>query len=651
MCGIVGLRAPDVNRANLEQANRELLHRGPDEGGVYLGPGIGLGARRLSIIDLAGGHQPLSNEDGTVWIAYNGEVFNAPELRAELEHCGHHFRTHTDTETIVHGYEEWGDEVVARLRGMFAFGLWDARRERLLLARDRLAIKPLYYAEDRGRVAFASEIRPLFTLLPGLTRRANRESLTHLFTFGYIPTPLTAFAGIHKLPAAHLLVAEKGQVVVKRYWELQFSEQKAAGRWPLAVGEEVPAASRQPPAATFPEAVAQFRDHLREAVTAWRLSDVPVGSLLSGGIDSSTLALLLTEISGGPIHTFNMGFAAASHDESAHAREFARHIGSQHHELFFDDTAFNHLPTIIRHMESPQTSATSIPIYLLYKACREAGFKVILTGEGADELLGGYHWFDGDRRVRPLLGWPGPVRRLLAKIPGVMSAAARRVLTQAPQDPVERYFLWHQLTTPAQRDDLLAGQLVSWSAGQLLSTQYSALSTHHSPLHQFLALEAQTRLADFINDEVDRMSMANSIEARPPFLDHLLWEWCATQPPAYKLSRQGNKLLLREAMKDKMPLAVSRRVKKGLATPHALWWRQEKLPAWAEQCLHPTALAQTGIFSPATVQNLRFAHQSGQADHSRLLTGVLTTQLWFEEMGVRDWETGDWETGDWETGD
>ncbi|MBP8002149.1 MAG: asparagine synthase (glutamine-hydrolyzing) [Chloroflexi bacterium] len=659
MCGIVGLRAPDVNRANLERANRELLHRGPDEGGVYLGPGIGLGARRLSIIDLAGGHQPLSNETGTVWITYNGEVFNAPQLRAELEGCGHRFRTHSDTETIVHGYEEWGDEVVTRLRGMFAFGLWDARRERLLLARDRLAIKPLYYAEDRGRVAFASEIRPLFTLLPGLTRRANPESLTHLFTLGYIPTPLTPFAHVYKLPAAHLLVAEKGQVVVKRYWELVFSEQGRVdskqgtvnnGQSPvtsLSVSQSLslPSPVSRLLSIPFPDAVAQFRDHLREAVAAWRMSDVPVGSLLSGGIDSSALALLLTEISGGPIHTFNIGFAAASHDESAHARDFARHIGSEHHELFFDDRAFDHLPTVIRHMESPQTSATSIPIYLLYKACREAGFKVILTGEGADELLGGYHWFDGDRRLRPLLGWPGPVRRLLAKIPGAMSAAASRLLTHAPQDPVERYFLWHQLTTPAQREELLAGQLVSMSAGQHVSHDQSPVSSlqslnlsvsqslgHLSPLHQFLALEAQTRMADFINDEVDRMSMANSIEARPPFLDHLLWEWCATQPPEYKLSRQGNKLLLREAMKDKMPPAVSGRAKKGLATPHALWWRREKLPAWAEECLHPTALAQTGIFSPAIVQNLRVAHQSGQADHSRLLMGVLTTQLWFQEM-------------------
>lgn len=629
MCGIVGLVAPEVDRASLERANDMIQHRGPDDSGIYIGGGVGLGARRLSIIDLAGGHQPLSNEDDTVWITYNGEVFNAPQLRTELERCGHHFRTHTDTEVIVHGYEEWGDEVVARLRGMFAFGLWDGRRGRLLVARDRLAIKPLYYAQDSGRVAFASEITPLFTLLPSLTRRPNDESLTHLFAWGYIPTPLTPFADIHKLPAAHMLIVEKGQIIVKRYWQLQFSEQKAADRWPLAVNEATPAANRQPLAA-FPDAVAQFRDHLREAVAVWRLSDVPVGSLLSGGIDSSALALLLTEISGGPIHTFTMGFAAATHDESHLARDFARHIGSHHHELHFDEGAFDYLPAVIRHMETPQTSATSIPIYLLYKACREAGFKVVLTGEGADELLGGYHWFDGDRRMRPLLGLPTPVRHLLAKLPGVMSAAARRVLAQAPQDPTERYFLWHQLTTPAQREALLAGQLVSQSASQPVS--HPSVSHSLSPLHHFLALEAQTRLADFINDEVDRMSMANSVEARPPFLDHLLWEWCAARPPEYKLSRQGNKLLLRQAMKGKLPPALSRRTKKGLATPHALWWRREKLPAWAEECLHPAALAQTGFFHRDTVQNLRLTHQAGHADYSRLLTGVLTTQLWFHEL-------------------
>lgn len=631
MCGIVGLVAPDIDRASLERANNVIQHRGPDDSGIYIGVGVGLGARRLSIIDLNGGHQPLSNEDDTIWITYNGEVFNAPQLRAELQRCGHRFRTHTDTEVIVHGYEEWGDEVVTHLRGMFAFGLWDGRRERLLVARDRLAIKPLYYAQDSGRVAFASEMTPLFALLPNLTRQPDYESPIHLFTWGYIPTPLTPFAGIHKLPAAHRLIVEKGQVTVKRYWELQFSEQSST-RSEFSTPHPSHSTHHD---TTFLDAVTQFRDHLYDAVRVWRLSDVPVGSLLSGGIDSSALALLLTEISGGPIHTFTIGFAAATHDESHLARDFARHISSHHHELHFDEGAFDYLPAVIRHMESPQTSATSIPIYLLYKACREAGFKVVLTGEGADELLGGYHWFDGDRRMRPLLGLPGPVRRLLAKLPGVMSAAARRVLTHAPHNPTERYFLWHQLTTPTQRDALFTDQPISHykslvSSRQALNRSVPQALTH--PFHHFLALEAQTRMADFINDEVDRMSMANSVEARPPFLDHVLWEWCAARPPEFKLSREGNKLLLRQAVRDKLPLALSQRPKKGLATPHALWWQREKLPAWAEECLHPDALAQTGFFQHTAVQNLRLAHQTGQADYSRLLTGVLTTQLWFHEM-------------------
>ena len=313
MCGIVGLLDPDVTQLDLQRSADLLAHRGPDDAGCYVGDGVGLAACRLSILDIEGGHQPLSNEDGSVWIAYNGEVVNAPELRAELEAAGHVVRTRSDTEVIAHAYEQWGTAAVARLRGMFAFALWDAPRRRLLLARDRLGIKPLYYAEHAGRFACASEIRSLWAALPGLPRRADLQALGQLFQLGFIASPLTAFEGVRQVPAAHILLVESGRVALRRYWRLAFPS---------------PGEHRR---VTLPTAARELADRLRETVAAWRLSDVPVGSLLSGGIDSASLAALLTEVSGGPIHTFTIGFTAASHDESARARDAARSLGSHHH--------------------------------------------------------------------------------------------------------------------------------------------------------------------------------------------------------------------------------------------------------------------------------------------------------------------------------
>ena len=542
---------------------------------------------------------------------------NAPALRTQLKAARHQFRTRTDTETIVHAYEEWGTDAFVKLQGMFAFALWDGRTQRLILVRDRFGIKPLYYAQSAGQLAFASEIRPLFHLLPTLTRRTNRQALAALFTHGFVPTPHTMFEGVFKLPAAHMLIVQDGQQELRPYWQLTFPEH---GNY-QNISEQ--------------DAVDEFMAHLRDAVTAWKMSDVPVGSLLSGGIDSSALAALLTESGGQPIYTFNIAFSAASHDESAYAQLVAERIGSQHHTLNFGPEAFNLLPQIVRQLEAPQCSATSIPIYLLYQACREAGLKVILTGEGADELLGGYHWFDGDRRIRPFLHIPQPLRQLLSKLPLPGSTAGQRVLTHGNRDPLARFALWHQVTSPKLAEELL--EIEDRRSRNLQSpiSNFQHPQNYH-PLNQFIALEAQTRLVDFINFEVDRMSMANSVEARPPFLDHKLWDFCATLPPKFKLNAAMDKVLLRRGMKDLLPTAVTQRRKQGLATPHAAWWRSTKLPAWAEECLQPNSLRETSYFKIETVGQLREMHRNGRADHSRILTGILTTQLWHQEMEISD---------------
>jgi asparagine synthase (glutamine-hydrolysing) len=600
MCGIVGIVAQNFSRAELERANDLLAHRGPDEAGMIIRDGVGIAARRLSIIDLISGHQPISNEDDSLHLVCNGEIFNAPDLRCLLEAKGHRFKTHTDIETILHAYEEWGDDAVTHLRGMFAFAIWDEPQQKLFLARDRFGVKPLYYTQLGNKFVFASEIRPLLQFAAPC---ANLSVLHQLFTLGYVPSPLTAFTHIIKLPAAHTLTYHNSRLTLKPYWRLTFNHQSI----------------------NHQDASEKFTELLQDAVAAWRLSDVAVGSLLSGGVDSAALAFFLNQLSSAPIHTFTIGFTAATHDESAAARETARALESQHHELMFSSNDFDHLPHVISHLEEPQCSATSVPIYLLYKACRDAGFKVILTGEGADELLGGYHWFDGDRRARRLLFLPQPLRALIARSPIHISAPARRVLARGTPDHTQRYFLWHQLADEKQLSTLFKSAI---------GNQQSAISNQQSlhPLDQFLSLESQTRMVDFINFEVDRMSMANSVEARPPFLDHHLWEFCATLPPECKLSPNGNKLLLRAGMKGKLPDAVVNQPKRGLATPHADWWRLDRLPAWAEEAIHPSAIESRGYFDSREVKRLREEHQTRKADHSRLLMGVLTTQLWHDEF-------------------
>jgi asparagine synthase (glutamine-hydrolysing) len=369
---------------------------------------------------------------------------------------------------------------------------------------------------------------------------------------------------------------------------------------------------------------------LRQAVNRWRLSDVPVGSLLSGGVDSGALAALLTELSG-PIHTFHIKFNHADYDESAAAAQTAARIGSRHHTMNFSTDDFDLLPQLVGRLETPQCSATAVPIYKLYRAAGEAGFKVILTGEGADELLGGYHWYRGDQQVRRLLRLPLALRAHLAKLPLPASGAGKRVLGRGTTDTTTRFALWHEVAPSAVREMIMRR---NYSAHFPRLADRRFLADRH-PLHQMISLETQTRLVDLINLEVDRMSMASSVEARPPFLDHLLWEFCATLPPQLKLGPEMDKWLLRQGVANLLPAAVAVRRKQGLAAPHASWWRQEHLPAWAEEALHPAALAETGYFINTSVAKLRQAHQAGQADHSRLLMGVLTTQLWHDALNVQ----------------
>jgi len=634
MCGITGiynLANNPICAAEISAQIETIIHRGPNQGATYLSPrqNCGLGIRRLSIIDVAGGHQPLSNEDGSIHLVYNGETYNHRALRAELEASGHRPKSHSDGEVILHGYEAWGPEgVLQKLRGMFAFALWDDARQQLFVARDRFGIKPLYYAQQAGRLYFASEIKAILAD-SDFPRRVNYSALQAMLTLGFAPGPATMFEDIYKLPPAHFLLAKNGSLQIQKYWQLDYLENSRISE---------------------AEAAEQFLALLDESVRLRLMSEVPLGALLSGGLDSGTLVALMqwemkqqpdnnaalsVEIFGHQLKTVSIGFEQADYDESPLARGLAQVMGTEHHTVTFGAADFDIYPAVMRHLEEPQCSATAVPIYRLYQACREAGLTVVLTGEGSDELLGGYHWHKGDALMRRLLWLPAPIRRFISDSALPMTPAARRVLARGARDIQTRYQDWLEIPGHNFRQKLLTGDVMAAlnhnGLNPLLTNWAEKLVNLKSkkPLHHMLWLETQTRMADFINFEVDKMSMAHAIEARVPFLDHKLWEFCVTLPPAYKLKGRIEKYLLRRAVKNILPEATRARRKKGLASPYARWLQQNRLPDWAETALSETALQQAGLFDPMTVEQLRQAHQAGQPGLGPLLMGVLSTQVWY----------------------
>ncbi|MCB0210170.1 MAG: asparagine synthase (glutamine-hydrolyzing) [Anaerolineae bacterium] len=649
MCGIAGIYA--LNGAPIEPQDIEaqiatFIHRGPNQGAVYCSAQgeCGLGIRRLSIIDVAGGHQPLVNEDGMRRMVYNGETYNHHLLRAELEQLGHRPKTHSDGEVILHGYEEWGAAgVLTRLRGMGAFALWDEKQRQLFIGRDRFGIKPLYYAEHAGRLLFASEIKAILCR-PDFPRRVNRLALDAMLRLGFVPGPATMFDGIYKLPPAHYLIAREDGYTIRNYWQLTYEPS-------LSLSET--------------QAVEQFLELLDESVRIRLMSEVPLGTLLSGGLDSGTLTALVqhnlsssgervggvnlrlskpakipplgSDDGGHTLKTVSIGFDQSEYDESDLAHSLAHYLKTDHQAITFTDQDFDAYPAVMCHLEEPQCSATAVPIYKLYQACREAGLTVVLTGEGSDELLGGYHWHRGDALVRPLLLLPAAVRRAIADSPLPMSAAARRVLRRGSGDLSRRYQDWLEVSGDDVRSTLLVPEdgstrgtnplLMNWAE------KWGALESA-APLHQTLWLESRTRMVDFINFEVDKMSMAHSIEARVPFLDHYLWEFCAALPPRYKLKRGVEKHLLRQATKTILPEATRTRRKKGLASPYAHWLRAKRLPDWAEEVLAPQAVQRVGLFDSTAVNVLREDHQAGKPHLGSLLMGVLSTQIWAKEFRI-----------------
>jgi len=618
ICGLLSLRGEPVDRAALERMNEALVHRGPDSAGMFVDGPLGLAMRRLAIIDLAGGDQPIGNEDGSVQVVQNGEIYNYRELRQELERRGHRFRTQSDTETLVHLYEDHGPRFVERLRGMFALALWDRKRRRLVLARDRFGIKPLYYSVGGGTLSFASELKALLRQ-PGFSREIDLDAVEAYLALNWIPAPLTVFRDARKLAAGHVLVWEE-EGVGRQPWLERYARPRPASASDLRRDDER-------------ELADELRARLRDSVRAHLVADVPVGVLLSGGIDSSTLAALAALESTAPVSTFSIGFEESSFDERASARLVAQRYGTDHHELVLRPDAVELLPAIATAFDEPFADASAVPTYLVSRLAR-ASVKVALSGEGGDELFGGYYTYVADTiapRVGPLAV---RLRRLVERLPSSSAQAsfdykAKRFVRGAALPPVERHHAWKEIFSPDARAELLArGRRGSLDPVDLFRARY-AETEGAEPLARLLDVDLGFYLVDDLLVKTDRASMAHSLEARVPFLDGVVADFALALPDDLKVRGFAKKRLLRRAVAPLLPREIVAGKKRGFSIPAAAWLRGELEP-FAREVLSADALRRQDFFEPSAVAGMLDAHVSAREDLSRQLWSLLVFSLWFE---------------------
>ena len=624
MCGIAGIVRWDgapIPEEDIRGMCSAIVHRGPDDEGVYLGDGVALGMRRLSIIDLEGGHQPISNEDGSVWIVFNGEIYNYRELRRGLEHRGHKFRTDSDTETIVHLYEDLGARCVDRLRGMFAFAIWDERTRQLLLARDRLGIKPLYYAERPGELLFASELKPILQLAR-VPRTVHWGAAHHLFTFLSTSSTQSIVDGVQKLEPARTATASAARpsLHIEKYWDVQFRPNETA---------------------TEGELVEQLRALLAESIALHQISDVPVGAFLSGGVDSSAVVALMARPTGttpgggaaGRLKTFSIGFAESQFDELHHARAVASSFQTDHYDLVLKPDVVRVVEDLTWYLDEPFGDTSAIPTYMVSKLAAEH-VKVVLSGDGGDELFAGYDKYVVEQHERRYDRIPRSLRRV--------AGAAGRLL---PEGMTGRRFLTHLALTGADRYLDASTMFRADEMRRLfrpdayrrlerhnpLTASLDALHRHgddwlsalqYRDLHTYLQLDILTK--------VDRATMAHSLEARPPLLDHRLAEFAATIPARYRLRGGTTKYLFKQALRGVLPDSIIDRQKHGFAVPIAAWLRSD-LADYARSLLLSTASRQRGVFDTAQVERLLQLNARGRDLDLQLWT-MMSFELWCQRF-------------------
>ncbi len=620
MCGICGFSFDD--KALLKQMMKLISHRGPDESGMYTDSLVSLGHLRLSIIDLKTGQQPMCNEDASVWIVFNGEIFNHHALKAELESKGHRFKTNSDTETIIHGYEELGADVVKRLNGFFAFAIWDAKKRSLFIARDRLGIKPLYYTLQKGSLYFASEMKALLAE-PSMPRLLNHDALGYFLSFRCNPSSETMLKGIYKLMPGHLLVFKEKKLSVQKYWDLQFAPES---------GSEQFFADR-------------LLEHLRRSVKMRLMSDVHLGAYISGGIDTSAVTAMMAECMDEPIKTFSVGFDDEQYSELPSARIIADHFGTDHQEILVKPDTAKLLPKIVWHNDEPMSDPTCIPTYLLSEQTKKK-CTVVLTGEGADETLAGYFQY----KMMSLYG------RYLKRVPPFLRTnLIYRPFTLLPSSWLDRIFKYSSelgvegrkrffeylaagnagkaycsivsVFDEKEKADALVGK--SGNAEEMVAPFFQPGS---SPiLNDCLRAETKTLLPDNLLMKVDKMTMAFGIEARVPFLDYELVEFCARLPADLKLRRMTEKYLLRKVMKGRIPETTRQRKKERFFVPINAWFRTGLLDT-AKQLLDGKTIRQQGIFRPEYIEKVFSGLKASPLFYSRQLWSLMNFQLWHEQF-------------------
>jgi asparagine synthase (glutamine-hydrolysing) len=617
MCGIAGIvdsrPGARVMESTIHRMCDRIVYRGPDDEGLFVKDGAGLGMRRLSIIDLAGGHQPVFNEDRSVWIVFNGEIYNFPDLRPQLEAKGHRFCTHSDTEVIVHLYEEMGADCVQKLRGMFAFAIYDERKRKLLLARDRMGKKPLHYAVENGCLWFGSEIKSILEAAPELAE-VNTPALWQYMYLGYVPDPLTAFECIHKLPPGHVLEFEHGNVKVRQYWDLpQYSIHRPRN-------EE--------------ECLEEMEHRLEEAVRVRLISDVPLGAMLSGGTDSSVVVALMARASAGPVKTFSIGFRQVDFNEAEYARTVAEKFGTDHHELILDPNVVETLEVLTRSLEEPFGDSSMLPTYYVAQLARRH-VTVALSGDGGDELFAGYeryrvHLHDRShsmpewvgkfyrRVIHPLLPYQTPGRNLAYSLALPWQERYLEGIT------IQSFIREMKLLTP----EFCARALQNGNDSLHVLRTYLDKAPACDALSQVLYLDTKTYLAGDILTKIDRMSMLTSLEARCPILDHEFVEWISSLSPEWKMRGAHQKYIFRKlAERIGVPREVLYRKKQGFALPLLHWMRNELKPLVLDVLLDQRAL-QRGYFEEKGLRRLLDEHFQERRDHSARIWRFLVFELW-----------------------
>jgi asparagine synthase (glutamine-hydrolysing) len=590
-----------------------IRHRGPDDEGVHSEAGVGLGMRRLSIIDLSTGHQPIHNEDGTVWVVFNGEIYNYRQLRAELESLGHRFYTSSDTETIVHAYEAWGERAFERLRGMFGIALWDRTRRTLLLARDRAGIKPLHYAERGGRLYFGSELKSLIAA-GAVTRDIDLGALDHYLSFLYAPRDRAIFKGVCKLPPGHYLRWVDGRIEVREYWRIGTDE----------TFQGTPA-----------EAAKGLYDVLAGAVESHMMSDVPLGAFLSGGVDSSIVVGLMARASGRPVKTFSIGFDDPQFDELEHARTVARHFGTEHHEFVVRPDGLSILDRLIEHFDEPFADSSAIPTWYVSEIARRH-VTVVLSGDGGDELFGGYDRYLPHPRVDQFDHLPVPGKRFMAGMVWPFlphGARGKNFLRHVSRSDDGRYLDSIAFFQPDEKRALYTADvrraLGAESAEAVLGRHFDRFAS--LPAHsRMMRFDFETYLPEDVLTKVDRMSMAHSIESRVPLLDNEVIAFASALPTSLKIANGRRKHILKEAARELLPPEILDRRKQGFGVPLGVWFKGGLTDIFSDVLRSPRT-RQRGYFEPGFVDRLVHEHLAGKRDHSLRLWQLLVFELWHRQ--------------------